>query len=364
MSRYSFDLARPADSDELCDLVGAPMDGTIRVAMERTGSYFHGAGVQSDSPQVIVARDASGHIVACCSVGTREVFVNGTPRPVFYIGDLRIHPSARNGTVLARGFRFLRERVMSAPDAFAQTMILQENKAALEILTSGRAGLPRYCEAGDYDCFAIRPGRSRASLAGRFEIRAATRADVPAMQTLFDRAAPAKQFFPVYRFAELETSLFHRDLRIEDFRLAWSGGERVGMTAVWNQSSFKRTRIAGYSPALSLARPAVNLFTKLSGGFRLPPPGTAPAHAHLTCIVCRDNDPEIFASLLATIRSEHAAHAYDYFLCGLDHRDPLRAAFDGLPALNYPGQHFLVRFGEDPRERITPGIFHFESGRI
>ena len=112
---------------------------------------------------------------------------------------------------LARGFQFLRNEVLRNGE-FAQTLVLSENEKALDLLTSRRCGLPGYFPCGEYDYFLIGL-RHSPSPSPRLQVRRATPRDVPLMQEFFDREAPRKQFFPAYRFDELDRSAYYRDMR-------------------------------------------------------------------------------------------------------------------------------------------------------
>ena len=72
-------------------LAESPMDGAIRLAFEREPSYFAALRVQDPHAQVLVGRDAeSGEAVGVASRSIRPAFVNGRPRDVGYLGDLRL----------------------------------------------------------------------------------------------------------------------------------------------------------------------------------------------------------------------------------------------------------------------------------
>lgn len=259
---------------------------SIRVVMQRRPNYFAAATVQAEQPEVVVGERAdSGRIVASFAAGTRLVFVEGQPQPVRYLSDLRIHPEHRHGMLLARGYRYLREHVF-AEGEWAQAVILDDNRAAIALLTSGRAGLPRYVPAGDYHChmIATRGGAEKAVCEGGLSVRAATMRDLEAVQEFYDRQAARFTWAPVADFRELGAS-YYRDLRIEDFFLAFDGGELVGLVGCWDQSAFKQTRAVGYAGGLRWLRSAYNaLAALLRSGVSLPAAGALLKSATVTAI--------------------------------------------------------------------------------
>ena len=107
MARVAFAPATADDDASLRRLLAEnPMEGRIRVAFEREPSYFHAVEVQGRFAQVIVGRDLeTGALVG---VGTRTVkpaFVNGEPRPLGYLSDLRLLPAYRGERALIENTR-------------------------------------------------------------------------------------------------------------------------------------------------------------------------------------------------------------------------------------------------------------------
>ena len=359
-----FRRAEPTDNSDLCDMFAAtPMEGAVRLSQDRRPDYFHGTAVQCEQPEVYIPKqkDEAG-LAGVFGAGLRRVFVNGQPRPVRYLSDLRISPIHRSGSLLARGFRFLRREVFKN-DEFAQSLVLTENKNALNLLTSGRCGLPGYFQFGDYVLSLISLRRPPRAAAGP-QVRRATSDDVPAMQAFFDREAPGKQFFPVYQFAEWGRNDYYRDAELENIFLAHSGNELVGLLGAWDQGRYKKTVVRGYGGALRWLRPWLNAVSRLRGGIGLPAPGAVESTLYLHCAVCRDNDPDIMAALLRGVQQGFAGQDYRHATLGLDRRDPLREALAGCRTMEFAGCHFLASFGADPRPTIEDKIFYFEAARI
>lgn len=356
--------AEPADGPDLCAVFAdTPMEGAVWLHQDRRPDFFHGAAVQCESPEVFVSRRRNGGGVdSVFAAGRRRVFVNGQPRRVRYLSDLRIASDRRGSAKLARGFQFLRREVLGENE-YAQTLVLRENEKALNLLTSRRCGLPGYFSCGDYDysLFSLRRPPARRS---GLQVRRATLRDVPAMQAFFDREAPRKQFFPAYRFSDLDQSDYYRGAALEDFFLARAGEEIVGLLGTWDQGDYKKTVVRGYARKLRWARPWLNLGSRLRGGIELPAPGAWLRTLYLHGVVCRDNAPEILTDLLRAVRTEYAGQTHHHAALGLDRRDPLREALAESRPLSFAGRHFLVSFGDDPRPNLQRDLFYFEAARI
>ena len=152
--------ATPDDGEGLVSLFDVcPMGSSIQLVMQRQPDFFAAAEVQVEDVEIVVGeRKDPQEIVASFAAGRRQVYLDGHCKQVRYLSDLRIHPDCRGGTLLARGYRYLRQNIF-APGEWAQTMVLEDNRAALDLLTSGRAGLPHYVPAGGLSLlpFADRP---------------------------------------------------------------------------------------------------------------------------------------------------------------------------------------------------------------
>lgn len=356
MQRFTFEPVTQNDHEEILSLFRMPMGGSISLALERDPDYFAGAAVQNQSPAVYVGRDReSGRLTGLFSVGTRPVYVNGKPEEIPYFCDLRIHPDYRRGTLLARGYRFVKEELLK--ERYAQTIIVSDNLPALEALTGGRAGLPVYYPYGRYVTFALAPISLKCTSNAR-RATAEEKAEIAAFLAVEGRS---KQFYPVYNL-DLQ-SPYYRGIELRDYFVLRESGQITGILGVWNQKDFKRSRLAAYSPLMRIVRPLYNAYTGIRGGIRLPPAGSVLKYSFLHSLAVKDNDPARLSSLLEAVFSNRSKES-EYFLLGLDASDPLVQALKGIPCRTFHGMHFLVAGGRDPRPDLLPGPFYLEAARI
>jgi hypothetical protein len=351
MAGLIFREARPEDHAALERLFReTSMAGAIRVGSDRAPDFFAGSRVQAEEPCVWGVFAGDGRAVGVFSMGKRRVWLDGEKAPMRYLCDLRIHPDWRNGTMLAKGFRMLRDHVFEKGE-WAQTLVLEQNLPALEFLRSRRAGLPEYREAGRYRSWLL-PARKVAAPA--FRVRRACCRDLAGMQVLLDESSRRRSFSPVVDLA-MPGDAYLNGLAAEDFLVAEEGGEIIGMMALWDQGAFQRLRVDGYSPGMAVLRPLWNHFAPIT----LPRPGNAIPMAKAAMIACRADDPAILRSLLAAAFPLLAGKA---LLVGLSERDPLAAALNGLKGRQFGGLHFLVGWEGEPPAWREP--FGFDPGRI
>src|SRR5262245_12270492 len=187
MSRYRFDFATEADDADLRRVLAeTPMPGRIAVSFRREPSYFGAAAVDGRFRQVVAAHDLdSGRIVGFGSRSVSQRYVNGLPTPIGYLSSLRLLEGHRNRGLLARGYAHFRRLHADGRAPVYLTTIAEGNTLALRLLTSGRAGLPRYHPDGRFLTAAIswrghRPPVPRIeTISPAVHIRPATVGDLP-----------------------------------------------------------------------------------------------------------------------------------------------------------------------------------------
>lgn len=355
MAGVKFRQAVPADHGTLEKLFSeTSMAGAIRIGSDRTPDFFAASEVQATEPCVWGAFSMDNEAVGVFSAGRRDVWLGGTRVPARYLSDLRIHPQWRDGTLLARGFRAVRNEIFQKGE-WAQTLVLERNLPALNFLRSGRGGLPEYRPAGRYVNWLL-PRQRLPKPAHR--VRAADASDLPAMQILLDESSKRRSFSAAVDLGQLGGP-FLRDLSIENFIIAKDSGEIRGMIALWDQRRFQRLRVDGYSKGMAAIRPFWNLASRLNGGTVLPQPGNTIPIIKTGMVACAEDDPHILRSLLSTALIASEGHLLSV---GLSECDPLAGAMTGLRGRAVRGLHFLAGWEGEPPRWEEP--FGFDPARI
>ena len=366
MSRFQFELAGPADDADLrYVLASTPMAGRMAVSFQREPSWFGGAVVDGFSRQVVACRDLStGRIFGFGCRSLRELYVNGMPVTVGYLSGLRVLPEYRNRGLIARGYAFFRQLHQDARTPFYLTTIAEGNELALRILTSGRAGLPTYHPAGRYHTIAIAlrgagfqlawntPNRQAGSLP--HEIRSANHADLPAVLDFLNTIGPRRQFFPLYRREDfLASDGLLRGLELDRLLLAERSGRIVGMVGAWDQHAYRQHVVHAYTGWLRFLRPLYNVTAFLHGSAGLPAAGQPLRTLQAVLPLVVDDDPVIFAELLAALRIQCGSGPWTHLLVGLHERDPLWAVAHRLRSACYTSLLYLVCWPDGDAARLA-----------
>jgi hypothetical protein len=368
MSRYRFDLATDADDADLRRVLAeTPMPGRIAVSFRREPSYFAAAEVDGRFRQVVAAREMdSGRIVGFGSRSVSQRYVNGLPTPIGYLSSLRLMAAHRNRGLVARGYAYFRRLHADGRAPLYLTTIAEGNTLALTLLTSARAGLPRYNPAGRFLTAAIpvNPHR-RAGSCERPAVRTATLDDRPAVLDFLHRVGRRRQFFPFYGEDDLFTPAGAlRGLRPDDVLLATRDGSMVGTLAAWDQSTFRQTVVHDYSVPLRWVRPVYNAWAQWTGRGRLPGAGDPFRYLYAALPVVEDDDPAVFDSLLDSALAR--CNNVDYLLVGLHESDPLLPVLRRRPATWYTTHLFHVCWddGEPVRQSLDGRPPYLELGSL
>ena len=383
-------LIRPARAEDNNGILGlireTPQPGRVLLNFEREPRFFDGSQVTCEEPDnwVVETRGGGGsqrppdhaqadqvetahfelprdrRIVGTFSIGRRAMYINGKVQRIRYANDLRLAPDLQGGRMLLRMARKLAEQM--GTDEWMQTVILSDNRTSLNTVASGRAGLPTYYPCGEIETSMLfsYPRRRRHGL----RVRRASIDDLADMQHWLDEQGPRRQFFPRYRLENLLAGDdYYRGLKIDDFWLALRGGQLVGMLGIWNQKSFKQTRVLAYPRGLSWLRHFYNLYTALYGGIRLPPAGGTLSYLTLHSVLVENDDAAIFDALLAAVMQEYLPR-FGALISGFFQGDPLARALEGCRRQVMHSRHFLASYGDDPRQQLDGRLPYVEVARL
>lgn len=292
-----------------------PMDGQIRISLEREPDFFRAAAVDGHRHHTGVARDmASGEVAAMCTRSVREVWLNGERCHLGYLGQLRIATDriAVSRALLRCGFETLRSSHRTDEAAFDISTIVADNTAARRLLEHGLPGLPRYRALESLVTFLV-PVRRRHGVRAHHGERGHA-ALAPQILACLDRYARRHQFAPYWS----ARNMCPPGLDWGDFHVVRDGDVVVGCIARWDLRGFKQAVIRGYAPAVGRIRGLLNLL-----GARLPALGETLPLVFLSHLAVDGDDGAICTELLRAARAAASAGGCDWLALGLAARHPL-----------------------------------------
>jgi hypothetical protein len=253
--------------------------------------------------------------------------------------------------------------------SFAQTIVFADNTLMLKLIESlnqraSKLSIFKYYPAGKYNSYMVKFSRFAIKNIVDVPVRKANKYDIESMNAFIKSNGGTKNFFPFYDFNELNTS-YYKGLDIDNFYLAIVSEEIVGIAGVWDQKAIKQTKVHGYSTLYKSVRPLVNLSSFITGGLKLPSPGTTLNYLIIHAVVVKQNDPIILKKLFQTISNDFVKSGYNYFLIGFDEKDHLNEALSIFKhKRTIKGKHFLVSNKEITDAETLSSPYYLETARI
>jgi len=344
-SRFRIRYATRADDSELRALMRRlVIPGDISVTFEREPNFFDACAIHGDVQVGIGCDLETGSVIG---MGTRSIapaFVNGAPRDVGYLADLRLEPRHRSGTLVARGYRFLRQMHADRRVDLHTTVVFASNRLALDTIATGRAGLPRYHDMCVVHCPGINVrGRKRPMAAG-CEMRRGSPAMLDEIVDCLNRNNARRQFAPVHAAADFRPGGRWKDFAPSDFHVAVRGTRIVGVAGVWDQRRFKQTRIVAYAPHLGVAVPLANAMRRLIGGPRYARTGECLRYACLSFVAVDDDDEAVYRALVRAAYNDQVGRDRVYLLMAVHACDPRLRVVQEYSITPFQARLFCVSF--------------------
>jgi hypothetical protein len=367
-TRFAITLAERGDDAELRALLrDNPMNGSMQVTFEREPDFFAACAIRGSFHQVGVGRDLeSGRIVGLGTRSIAEAFVNGQAAPFGWLSDLRLAPAYRGGTLVARGYRFLRQLHGDGRAQFYGTVIFEDNQTALQTIATARAGLPTYHDLGVVHCSGINLRRRKPAVGADCKIIRGRGELLPEIVDCLNRNNAHKQFAPVHDVESFIHGNRWKDFQASDFYVASRNGRVIGVVGRWDQTSFKQTRVLSYSRRLRWMVPAANAMQTLVGAPAFPEPGQYVPFFYVSFIAVDHDDSGVFRALLREVYNDSVGSSFRYAMVGLHERDPLLAVLQEYSLTPFAGRMFCVCYadGEPAFRRLDNRVPYVEAATL
>ena len=175
-------------------------------------------------------------------------------------------------------------------------------------------------------------------------------------------------FLPNYEFSDLAHGEhpFWLGMKMDDFYLIYNHENKmVGIYGLWNQQSFKQTKVVHYSWLLKLIRPFYNLYAGVKGALVLPKKERAFDYLMLHSALCHPSDKGVFNSLLFHAQEQTRLKRKNAFCITLAKTDPRIYQMSHTSSQVIHAIHAFHSFQGKPYELFDGSkISYFETGRI
>ena len=343
--RVQIDLATAADDAAIRGLCRREaMPGRVSLTYEREPDFSLGCGVTGQDAQVVVARQEEGEVVGVACRSTREMFINGTPERLGYLGQLRIDGNYRGRWLVSRGFSLLRQvHVQDPVPAYLVSVVAGNSEAEGVLIHKARRSFPAFHQVADFSSLAIALGRRKLSVHGDLEICWATEDAAEEIVQFLHTHGSQRQFFPAWTLDGLR-QLTRLGLHFEDIEMARRNGKIIGVAGLWDQSAYKQTVVRGYSGWMRATAPLYNLSAPWFGRPAFPTVGSRLRSVYAALVCVADDEIQVFAALLRELYNRGCERGFDYLLLGLDSRDPFLPVARSYAHVLYPSRLYLAEW--------------------
>lgn len=369
-SNYYFELAGKADDHALRSVLRRTiMPGKPSLCAQREPEFFVGEQVGNIDSQVIVARKSDDQSIAgLASRSFRKMFIDGEVKTRGYLSGLRGLPEVRGGTLLARGYRFLRELHADGRTPYYVSTIFDDNDYAKEVLTSGRAGLPVYCSWGCLNTYLLPLyGRHRPRPRCGKVVVGTSGGPLCSLVDCINQFNRRHQFAPWYTQEDfLGATTLLPGFPLENLYGYQDDGNITATLGVWDQSAFKQLVITGYPWHYQVARPFLYGGSVLGLTHRLPRAGQP-----IPCLygAFLSHAPQRLAhleSLLVAILRDWSRRGYIYLMVGIHERSAANQVLKRHAVKQKSSRVYLV-YWEDALDSPLPSgelVPHLEIGTL
>jgi GNAT superfamily N-acetyltransferase len=335
MSRASVQVREAVNEDDAAlraIAASCPMEGDITLRITRDPDFFQLNQLEGSQWRLGVA-EVDGRVVGCVMGAERSAYLHGVEQRTLYAGDLKVLPAMRGTGVADALIRWVMAALldMGGPDSPILLTVLAGNRA-MERRTSGRTATPGVARFATIRAFSLPLLFPRAFEKTGGRVSKATSRDIEEMMELWRRVAPTRQLAPVLTATTFERWLASAPgLDISSYRLARdASGRLTGFMAWWDQVTFKQSRVLRYSPRLRVARALLNGAAAVTRGTPLPEAGELLRYCTAYNVCVPGEAPEVLRALVRSSYAELRDAGYAFATIGLDVRDPLCAALNGL----------------------------------
>lgn len=348
----------------------------ILLSFQREPSYFKASStIYTVNDHIVIEDQETQKIVACFSNGSRPCYVNQQIKMMRYSCDLRVDPAYR-GNVLKHIAKQMHE-TMVEPD-FSQCIIFNDNYIARAAIQTGKFGMPNYYSEGDIETLTLTGFKSNKKIQAflsqycqmspisKIHSCTAKAEHIPLMNAFIQKMSQYYNYIPAYNFSEIQQdSLYFQGLALKDFQLYFMENELVGMFGLWDQHSFKQSKIVDYGKLIGLARPFYNAYSRFIAGLYLPKKGQSLKYYVLHSLLCHPEFLTLHHQMLKDAFESSVKRGCRNISFTLSHRDPrfkLNQFYKGEVLI---GNHAFLSFADNLGQNMDPKLIpYFEVGRI
>lgn len=326
-----FSFAGPEDAAGILKIMEADITpGGLQLLYTRRDDPYESFLAESPETKIGVIR-ADGRVVATVAAIPRKMYINGIPRRVCYVSNMK---RLKDFEGYLDWHRVFKEMCGAVGCDFYFCSLLDDNEGAQRMLHKKRRFMPYSNVMCTYKTYIISPKlRIKADDdTGRgAELVRGCKNDEGDIVRFLNDIGRRRDFFPVFeRLSELG------DIEPEDFCLLKREGRILAAGALWDRSKVKQYVVKGCHGIYALLR-FLNPVLSHLGYIRIPEDDEIAPVAFISFLLAAEDNPDHYRLLLSYILSE-AKNRYSMLVIGTDGANAKKSLLDSLRSVSFDTQ--------------------------
>ena len=326
MSVFSF--AGPEDAAGILKIMEADITpGRLQLLYTRRDDPYESFLAESPETKIGVIRD-DGRIVATVAAIPRRMYINGEPRRVCYVSNMKRLKDCEGYLDWHKVFT---EMCRAVDCDFYFCSLLDDNEEVKRMLHKKRRFMPYSKVMCVYKTYIISP-KLRLPVAAETirdaELVGGCREDERDIVRFLNDIGRTRDLFPVFeKLSELG------DLEAEDFCLLKRDGRILAAGALWDRSRIKQYVVKGCHGIYALLR-FFNPVLPYLGYIRIPKDDEVAPVAFISFLLAEHDNMEYLRALLSYMLRE-ARSRYSMLVAGTDSTNAKKPLLEGLRSVSF-----------------------------
>jgi hypothetical protein len=344
------------DNADLIDLVkSTPMDGLISLRIEREPDYFRLLSLRGEG-KVFVAT-IMNRIVGAISVTYKIAHINGKPRKIGYIGDLRVYPEFSGSRIILNLLYTLLEYSKSI-DVDIYFCVAAKGNKKVKSLFEGRFNFPPFYSVGDFYVYQILP-LPYYRRQTKYKTTRASKDDLNEVSSILNNFNNRLEFSPFFSNDDLAREMNTLSEYSEsDFFITKNTDTILAALSIFDTSLVKSNVVIRMPSYLRSIISLLNITGKIIPIPPLPKTGEAVNILYIRHLSCRSNASAALKSLLLQVCKLAFRRRYSFVTVAFHERDPMRRLVRFLPRFTFISEGFVTSLRGDTEviKNIRNGI--------
>lgn len=295
--------AKDSDSNALIHLTGlTPMKGKISLRIDRRPDFFqllHKRG----NYIAIVAETDNNEIVGSFTAACQSFFVEQKEIPVYYLGDLKVHPELSGSSLAFRLVKKMRTELETRGADLIFCTAAEGNHSVIPFF-SGKAGIPLFQNISKYNVYQLLPKKINRSVEYTAESTMTNE-----LQLFYHNFYTRYEFRPSLELSDCIHFVKRKD------------GKIISAISVTDPSSFKQNVLIGYPVSIKLLLTILRILRPLFVLPQLPVKGSPLKVLYVKYWADTEFSDKNLEELISQARDFSYKHNYHFLTIATDEKD-------------------------------------------